>query len=452
MIPTTLVLFGATGDLAQKKIWKSLLDLHKKNMLPDNFSIVGFSRRDWEDADLHEFISEHLGISKDDIEDFLQKITYFKGDIFDRKSYGELATFLFDRDNLNKSCSNKMFFLAVPPDSYESIFQSLSGSGLSTPCAKAKDGSGIHEVPGTWTRILVEKPFGSDIESAQELDKTLGALFEEDQIFRIDHYLAKDTVQNILNFRFQNNVFENIWNREHIERIEIKMHEAIDINRRGAFYDDIGALRDVGQNHILQMMALVTMEKPKELNEVGIRKSRLDVLMQTKSTGEYLKAQYEGYREAEGVENNSKTETFFSMGLSIDNERWSGVPINIEAGKALPEKKTEIKIYFKDSKNILTFYIQPKEGIGLTLMTKKAGFDSSAESRELELPFVGGDSKSPDAYEKVLYDAIVGDRTIFTQTREVEAQWNIVMPILNRWKDEVPQVYAKGTFPNKKAL
>jgi len=460
--PTTLVLFGATGDLARKKIWKSLYQLHKQKQLPEGFAIVGYSRRDWKDAELHEFVGEVLVEEKqkdgEAVGDFLSIVTYAKGDLLDGTSYSHLAELLFKKDTNTKVCSNKLFFLAIPPVYYEDVFTLLARSGLSTPCAQVRDSQGVHEVDGTWTRVLVEKPFGKDVETAKKLDRTLGSLFEEEQIFRIDHYLAKDTVQNILTFRFQNSIFEPIWNNEHISKIKIMMHEDIDVSQRGELYDEIGTLRDVGQNHILQMLALVTMDRPKAFTSEHIRQSRAHLLQNIISNPrKYTKAQYEGYKETTGVAAESLTETFFAINLEIKNDRWEGVPIYLEAGKALPEKKTQIKVYFKDGNNILTFYIQPREGVGITLISKKPGLTQEVQEKELFMPFVsdGSDvsdilpqnSFANDAYAKVLHDAILGDQTIFTMTQEVQAQWNVVMPIIDAWKNEVPKMYGKGELP-----
>ena len=467
--PTTLVLFGATGDLARKKIWKSLYQLHRQKQLPKGFLIIGHSRRDWDDADLHDFVREVLlkenKKDKESVGSFLSIVSYAKGDLLDSSSYSRLAELLFEKDTHTRVCSNKLFFLAIPPSYYEEVFTLLARSGLSTPCAQVRDSQGVHEVDGTWTRVLVEKPFGKNIETAKKLDQTLGSLFEEEQIFRIDHYLAKDAVQNILTFRFQNNIFRPIWNSEYVDRIEILMHEEIDVSQRGELYDEIGALRDVGQNHILQMLALVTMEEPSEITCDNIRQSRAHLLRDTSSISKkYIKAQYDGYKEVNGVAPDSTTETFFSAELEIKNDRWRGVPIRIEAGKGLPEKKTQVRLYFKnienknkrnqdEAVNILTFYIHPREGVEITLLSKKPGLKNDMQEKKLFMSFNSKNTEENnfvnDAYAKVLHDAILGDQTIFTMTQEVQAQWNIVMPILNSWKSEQPHIYVKGQLPKK---
>ena len=365
------------------------------------------------------------------------------------ESYKKLSDFLYNQDG--KECSNKLYYLAVPPSLYHDVFNRLSKSGLTLPCRSDDKGN-------EWTRILVEKPFGFNRDEAMKLDELLGTLFQEDQVYRIDHYLGKETIQNILTFRFSNSIFEPMWNKENVDRVEIKMYESLTVSTRGAFYDSIGALRDVGQNHVLQMLAFIAMEDPVNLKQDLIRKSREELLNSVSISDEVSRGQYIGYKNVEGVKEDSDTETYFKIKVKVDNERWKGVPFILESGKGLPEKKTEVNIYFKEGincmspkvkknhQNVLTFKIQPEEGISLKFWVKKPGFTFEIEEKELSFNY-NLDKTIPSAYERVLYDAIIGDQTLFTSTKEVMAEWNIIMPILNNWKNSKLIEYKTGEFP-----
>lgn len=353
-----------------------------------------------------------------------------------------------------KTCSNKLFYLAVPPTSYASVFDHLAKSGLTIPCGGDEG----------WTRVLVEKPFGRDLETAQALDAKLGKLFQEEQIFRIDHYLAKETVQNIITFRFANALFEPVWNANTIDRITIRMWETIGVGQRGSFYEDVGALRDVGQNHLLQMLALTAMDDPKELAAEAIRSARLAVLKKLAVipddalATQVVRGQYEGYRGEEAVAAASETETFFRVTAQVNTKRWRGVPFVLEAGKRLAENKVEIVVTFKEPvscvcpaedqhhQNELTIRIQPDEGIILRFWAKKPGLGMDLEPRNLSFFYKEkGDAELTDAYEKVLYDCIRGDQTLFASTEEVAASWRFITPILERWKTVPLELYAAGS-------
>jgi len=447
---TTLILFGGTGDLAYRKLIPSLFDLYLKNSLPKEFSIVGFSRKDLSNEEYREQVKTNVENIKDE---FLEKITYCSGDILEENAYGKLSSFLKEQDG--DKCSNKLYYLAVQPNLYKDVFKRLSESGL-----VVSDGNKTN-----CSRILIEKPFGFDRDEAKDLDKLTRSLFNEDQIYRIDHYLGKEPIQNILNFRFSNSIFEPLWNREYIDRIEIKINESLTVSNRGSFYDSIGALRDIGQNHALQMLALVTMDNPVVMEQNLIRKKREDVLNKVSAINKegkinVTRGQYIGYREVEGVQENSQTETYFNLELFIDNDRWKDVPIIIESGKGFPEKNTEINIYFKkDSKcipgindcnyqNILNFNIYPREDISLKFRSKKPGFTFETEEKGLTFNY-DKDSLVPDAYEKILYDAVVGDQTLFTSTKEVMAEWNVIMPVLEYWSETDLLKYEVGSDFNK---
>lgn len=458
--PTIFILFGGTGDLARNKIFPAFMDLKNQNHLPPQYKVVGFSRRDISDTEYREFAKKSIDSREhnhpeEDINDFLSNIQYVQGDINDIDTYKKLGEYLQKIDEDLGTCSNKVFYLAVPPNLYESIFMNLDKAGLVLPCKKHDE--------NTWTRILVEKPFGNNAESALRLDKLLGKLFDEEQIFRIDHYLAKEALQNIIFFRFANPIFQPIWNRDYIERIEIKLLETSDVSERGAFYDPIGALSDVGQNHIMQMIALITMEDPQGLTAEVLRKARASVLSKvvpaSRDVKEFaFKGQYEGYQQEDGVAPDSDTETYFKLKLNINNKRFKGVPIIVESGKALDKRIAEIKIVLKEQEscvcpphgickygNTITITIQPEEKIDIKFWTKRPGLSLGFVEQNLSFNYGDGEDTVPDAYEKVLFDCIVGDQTLFASTEEVLIQWNIIQKIKKAWKDLPLVKYKKGS-------
>ncbi|HEY4503913.1 MAG TPA: glucose-6-phosphate dehydrogenase [Candidatus Paceibacterota bacterium] len=495
MTPTIFIILGITGDLSGRKLLPSLLNLYVKKHLPPKFAIVGFSRRTFTREEFREYIRGHMKVEpgqyhEEDIKHFLDHMYYEQGFFDMPDSYGNLASRLKTIDDGFHQCSNKLFHLAVAPHFYETILEHLSNSGLTIPCG-GNEG---------WTRVLVEKPFGHNIETATKLDKRLGELFSEEQIFRIDHYLAKEALQNIMAFRFTNTLFEPLWNSNHVSAVHIKLLERNGIEGRGGFYDDIGALKDVGQNHILQMLALVAMEPPENFDAISIRKQRAKLLgnikpVISKGLADILvRGQYEGYVNEKGVKRNSRTETYFRVETYIDCPRWKGVPFYLESGKALSESKSEIDIYFKsgetfksklknrigdkynietksengndsgklirdednkkndeeiehDLQNILTFRIQPNEGIKIRFFVKTPGFGMKVEPKTLKFKYSDSPSfqELPDAYERVLYDAIVGDQTLFTSTDEVLRAWKFITSIVTAW-DSLPLViYKKGS-------
>jgi len=462
--PTIIVIFGATGDLCIRKLIPSFFNLYKKGMLPQNFRIVAFSRRPMTDEQYHDFIKEEQQKRKltvlegPEFKKFLKHVSYQEGLFDEPESYKNLKKKLIGMDTKEfKRCSNKLFYLAVPPDLYQTILKNLSYHGLTIACS---DGEG-------WTRILIEKPFGRDDETAKKLDQMLSKLFREEQIFRIDHYLAKETLQNILMFRFSNMLFEPTWNKNFIEKIEIKIYEKIDVQGRGAFYDNIGALRDVGQNHILRMLALIAMENPHSLDSNAVRSERYKVMksiqpIEGKDVDKYtIRGQYKDYRKEKSVDSNSQTETYFKIKAFINNARWKGVPFYLESGKAMKESKAEILVHLKESnaylcpneggcdfKNVIAFKIQPEEGISIRFWAKKPGLVSTLEPRELSFLYndAATNHKTVDAYERVLFDCIKGDQTFFTSTDEVLASWKFVTPIIESWKKSKLHFYDKGTF------
>lgn len=463
--PTIFVIFGITGDLAHRKLLPALLSLYVKKLLPPRFFIIGFSRRTFSREEFREMIRSKINIvpgqfNEEDVKHFLDHMSYEQGFFDSPIAYNRLAQKLKSIDDSWGQCSNKLFHLSVPPNLYEGILKELSNSGLTLPC---DDRSG-------WTRILIEKPFGNDIETAKSLDKLLGKLFKEEQIFRIDHYLAKEALQNILAFRFANPIFEALWNNAHIDKVHIKLYEKMGVEGRGAFYDPIGAIKDVGQNHMLQMLALISMNAPKSLKAVDIRRERLQVLkmlkkMTAKQVGsDVIRGQYNGYLQEKGVAPQSKAETYFLIKASINNKRWKGVPFYLENAKTWSESKTEIDVYFKDGKgrslinksqkksslpedlNILTFRIQPDEGIKIKFFVKTPGYGFETEAKTLKFKYsdVPSFNLIRNDYERLIHDAFIGDQTLFASTGEIMASWEFITPILENINKTHLNIYEKG--------
>lgn len=447
-IPTVFIIFGATGDLMAKKIAPALFHLYINHKFPTLFKIIGFSRRDLSTEQFQAHIKNILlsqkgkKIKPTDIEKFLKFFLYQQGDFETVDAYNTLALSLGRIDGEWQACSNKLFYLAVPPTNYRSIFEHLKTSGLTLPCSPEEG----------WTRLIVEKPFGRNAKSAQELDMLLGDLFREEQIYRIDHYLGKDMLQNILSFRFNNDLFEDSWDNKHIEKIEIKFLQDIDIEDRGTFYDVIGALRDVGQNHMLQMLAFVTMDQPGTFTAEDVRKKRAEILAKLiPLKNEEIKkrtyrGQYKGYTNVEGVHPASNTETYFKVAAFLLDEKWKNVPIILEAGKSLGLKK-EIAITFKHRtpclcppgihyKNRILFTLEPKEGIIIEFWSKKPGLDFMMEKQKLAFLFRDQRKKVQyvEEYEKLLLDCISGNQLLFVSTDEVQAMWNFIDPIISSWE------------------
>lgn len=459
--PTVFVIFGITGDLASRKLLPALLALYAKKLLPSRFAIIGFSRRSFNREEFREFIRSKMNIrpgefNEEDIKHFLDHMTYEQGFFDTMPAYERLKERLAVIDARWGQCSNKLFHLSVPPNLYEGILTHLANSKLTVPC---DDLSG-------WTRVLIEKPFGNDIETARSLDKLLGKLFDEKQIFRIDHYLAKEALQNILAFRFTNPIFEPMWRREHIDKVHIKLFEKDGVDGRGSFYDKIGALTDVGQNHMLQMLSIIAMNRPKTFSAEDVRKERAKIMGQLKKIGrkelktKVVKGQYAGYRSEQGVDPVSSTETYFRIEARLASPRWKGVPFYLESGKAMAESKAEIDIYFKnnsklhpnpdrdaDGPNILTFRIQPDECIKIRFFVKTPGYGFSVEPKTLRFKYSDSESfaSKPNDYERLIHDAFIGDQMLFASTDEIMASWKYVTPILENL-DQVPlTLYEKGT-------
>ncbi len=460
-IPTIITIFGVAGDLSQRKLFPALIDLYNKGMLADQFRIIGVGRRGWSDDDLRDFIRkaiERKGSHHDEktISQFLLLCSYAKGDFGDEHMYENVAKNITSIDKEFGLCTNKLFYLAVSPDFYEVILRQIAGAGLGELC-DGTDG---------WTRILIEKPFGKDLATAEALERLLSELFKEEQIFRIDHYLGKETIQNILSFRFSNLLYETQWNNKYIEMVHLRLDESLGVEDRAKFYDGVGALRDVGQNHLLQMLAFVAMENPGGLSANEIRERREEVLRAIVPFDKHalvhntLRAQYEGYQNAKDVLPESKTETYFLLKVFLDNARWRGVPFYMESGKKLTASRTDITIYFKDvvpclcpsvnhvrHQNVLRFRIQPNESIELQFWVKQPGFHFILKPARLTFAYADSPdiAKIPDAYERILYDCIQGDQTLFVSTKEVELAWRFIMQISEGWQSAPLISYAPGS-------
>lgn len=450
--PTIFVIFGITGDLANRKLLPALLTLYSKRLLPNRFAIVGYSRRAFSREEFREYIRSKINIrpgqfKEEDVKHFLDRVSYEQGFFDNVNGYSRLATALERIDESWGQCSNKLFHLSVPPDMYAGILTQLSKSGLTKSCA---------DLTG-WTRILIEKPFGNNIKTAMELDLMLGKLFKEEQIFRIDHYLAKEALQNIVAFRFSNSMFEPIWNRDYIDKIHIKIYENKGIEGRGAYYDPIGALKDMGQNHMLMMLAMIAMDKPKSFMATEMREKRAAVLkkmklISTRNISSYVaRGQYAGYLNENGVSVQSNTETYFRIESYISSARWKGVPFFLESGKYLSDNKTEIDIYFKnegkeEKQNILTFRIQPEECIKIRFMVKTPGYEFTTEPKTLKFKYADIPTfhDMPDDYGKLIHDAFLGDQTLFASTDEIMASWKYVTPILENMSKLKLNIYEKG--------
>ncbi len=447
-IPTVFIIFGATGDLMAKKITPALFQLYKDNKLPGMFKIVGFSRRNWSQEEFKNHVRIILSghktksVRKEDVEAFLNYFVYQQGDFDNVASYNTLAKYLGRVDGEWKACSNKLFYLAVPPKNYKTIFEHLKSSGLTLPCSPEEG----------WTRVIVEKPFGRNAETALELDELLGKLFKEKQIYRIDHYLGKEMLQNILSFRFNNDLFEDYWDNKHIEKIEISFMESLGVEGRESFYEGVGALRDVGQNHMLQMLAFVTMDQPASYIAEDVRQKRAQILEKLVSMSEEdvvkktARGQYAGYTNGKEISTDSTTETYFKIVAELDTPRWKGIPIILEAGKKLLQKK-EIVVTFKHKesclcpagshyKNRVLFTLEPKEGITVEFWSKKPGLTFTMEKQKLAFLFRDQRKRVQyiEEYEKLLMDCILGNQLLFVSTEEVQAMWKFIDPIVTVWE------------------
>ncbi len=469
--PFAMVIFGATGDLAQHKLVPALFSLFQKKQLGEQFYIVGFARRPMSDNEFREFLTRALfeGSTLDKVESlwekFVQNIYYQQGDFAEESGYQQLITKLNGFDKQVGACITRLFYLATPPENYDIILNYLDSTKLSEGCGQGSS---------KWTRIIIEKPFGKDLNHARMLDKRLSAIFEEKQIFRVDHYLGKETVQNIIAFRFANGIFEPVWNNNHIDHVQITWGEKKGIGMRGRFFDGVGLLRDVGQNHLMQLVAAVGMEQPKSFSREAIRDSRAEAIKAIKPippekvSKSVIRAQYVGYREEKNVNPQSQTETFVAMKMELDTPRFAGVPFYIRAGKKLPKDTVEISIVFiqtchllfkeygcPEIGNVLTIRIQPNEGIGLRVIAKTPGNNLSLGTVDMNFSYQDQfGHKGADAYEKVLLDILAGDQMLFNRSDELESSWQFITQILEGWSKESAPLYQyqPGTWGQKESF
>jgi glucose-6-phosphate 1-dehydrogenase len=468
--PCTMVICGATGDLTERKLGPALYNTLLGGFLPPEFTVVGFARRELSDEEFRQQLRDGINrhsrnrpVKEEIWESFARGIEYHPGDFDDPEVYEALAKRLDRIDRDRGTAGNRLFYLAVPPSLYPEIVTHLARAGL------AANGEG--RTGGNrrgWTRVIVEKPFGHDLASAKALNRAFAAVFEENQVYRIDHYLGKETVQNLSVFRFGNGLFEPIWNRRYIDSVQITVAETVGVEGRGEFYDQTGALRDIIQNHGLQLLAMFAMEPPVEFGSEDLRDEKLKVLRAVKPMapddvgantvrGQYVSGWVEGerigsYRDEPEVAPDSHTETYAALKMSIDSWRWAGVPFYLRTGKVMPSRVTEIAVQFRRAPlalfqragvpqvepNVLAIRVQPDEGILLRFGAKVPG--QGLQIRTVNMDFRYGSSfavDSPDAYETLLLDAMVGDASLFTRSDEVERAWAILDPIHQAWKDGI---------------
>ncbi|PJE75764.1 hypothetical protein COV04_02345 [Candidatus Uhrbacteria bacterium CG10_big_fil_rev_8_21_14_0_10_48_11] len=465
-VPSIFTIFGVTGDLAAKKVIPSLWHLFQRGRLPKRLSVIGFSRREFSDKEFKNLILEAVKKHADsEIEDkkinsFFELFTYQLGTFEDTKAFQSLSDRITEIESGWNMCANKLFYLAVPPSSYEQIFKNLAGVKLNVPCGEDLG----------WSRILIEKPFGTDLRSAQKLESLLSPYFKEEQIYRIDHYLFKEIIQGIENFRFSNNLFENAWDNTMIERIDIRLLESIGVEDRGSFYDSIGTFRDVGQNHILTMLAAITMEYPASMNARDIRKNRAAILKTlrpwTEETvrKETYRFQYLGYKDIRGVAQNSDTETYFALRTELLRPRWSGIPIYMEAGKRMGESRKEIVLTLKHPKvcllceqgphvpNRIVFRLEPNDEVVIHFWTKKPGFEKMIEERVFSFFLYEKETKVQyvEEYAKIINAAIEGDQKLFISSDEVLVSWKFTDPVVEGWKQNLVPLteYEPGSIPS----
>ncbi|UUA86352.1 glucose-6-phosphate dehydrogenase [Corynebacterium pseudogenitalium] len=468
--PSGMVIFGVTGDLARKKLLPAIYDLANRGLLPPGFALVGFGRRNWSKQDFEDYVCEAVEASSrtafnTNVWDRLAEgMQFVSGSFNDDAAFDALANTLRSTDETRGTNGNWAFYLSVPPEHFSSVVHQLDRSGMAQPQDHG------------WRRVIIEKPFGHDLESAKELNRVVNSVFPERSVFRIDHYLGKETVQNIMALRFANQMFEPVWNSHYIDHVQITMAEDIGLGGRAGYYDGIGAARDVIQNHLIQLLALIAMEEPTSFSPGRLRAEKLKVLRattpvepfdETTARGQYVAGwqgseRVIGLREESGFDPNSATETYAACTLEINSRRWAGVPFYLRTGKRLGRRVTEIALVFKrppyqpfedDQTKLLTnnavvIRVQPDEGVLMRFGSKVPG--TAFEVRDVNMDFSYAEAfteQSPEAYERLILDALLDESSLFPTNAEVERSWEILDPILNYWESHGhPDEYRAGTW------
>jgi glucose-6-phosphate 1-dehydrogenase len=468
--PSALVIFGVTGDLARKKLMPAVYDLANRGLLPPGFGLVGFARRDWADQDfakvVHDAVAQYARtpFDEDVWNQLAEGIRFVQGEFDDDRAFEELKSTLAELDRTRGTMGNHAFYLSIPPKSFPQVTEQLRRSGLAG------------KADGQWRRVVIEKPFGSDLKTARELNSVVESVFPPDSVFRIDHYLGKETVQNILALRFANEMYEPIWNANYVDHVQITMAEDIGVGGRAGYYDGIGAARDVIQNHLLQLLALTAMEEPVSFNAADLRAEKEKVLSAVRlpedlstatARGQYSSGwqggeKVVGFLDEDGMNPKSLTETYAAIRLDIGTRRWAGVPFYLRAGKRLGRRVTEIAVVFKRApqnlfsksqtgtlgQNALVIRVQPDEGVTIRFGSKVPG--AGMQVRDVTMDFGYGHAfteASPEAYERLILDVLLGDPPLFPRHQEVELSWKILDPIEEFWTTQgQPDQYNPGTW------
>jgi glucose-6-phosphate 1-dehydrogenase len=473
--PCSLVIFGVTGDLSRKKLMPAVYDLANRGLLPPGFSLVGFARRDWEHEDfaqvVHDAVKQHARTPfREEVwRQLSEGFRFVPGEFDDDVAFDNLRDTIDELDEMRGTGGNFAFYLSIPPRFFSMVLGQLKEHGLATPGGSS------------WRRVVVEKPFGTNLATARQLNDVLSEVFPPEAVFRIDHYLGKETVQNILALRFANAMFEPVWNAHYVDHVQITMAEDIGIGGRAGYYDGIGAARDVIQNHLLQLMALISMEEPTAFDAKSLRIEKQKILSavllperldQHTARGQYAAGwqggvKVRGYLDEEDTPPDSTTETYAALRLDIDTRRWAGVPFYLRTGKRLGRRVTEVAVVFKPAphlpfsqtateglgENALVMRIQPDEGVTLRFGAKVPG--TAMELRDVNMDFAYGGAfveSSPEAYERLILDVLLGDPPLFPQHEEVELSWQILDPVIDYWaKSGRPKPYPAGTWGPKSA-